>query len=80
MRIHYPETITLVLTAHDRDAYLADMIEAGAGGFVTKEKAPERLVEAIRRAARGEILFDSEQLTRARRWREEVASTCGVGS
>jgi DNA-binding NarL/FixJ family response regulator len=72
VRTHYPETITLVLTAHDRDAYLADMIEAGAVGFVTKEKALERLVEAIRRAARGEILFGSEQLTRARRWREEV--------
>ena len=72
VRTHYPETITLVLTAHDRDAYLADMIEAGAVGFVTKEKAPQRLVEAIRRAARGGILFDSEQLTRARRWREEV--------
>ena len=72
VRTHYPETITLVLTAHDRDAFLADMVEAGAVGFVTKEEAPDRLVEAIRRAARGEVLFDSEQLTRARRWREEV--------
>jgi len=72
VRTHHPETITLVLTAHDRDAFLADVVEAGAVGFVTKEEAPERLVEAIRRAARGEILFDSGQLARARRWREEV--------
>ena len=72
MRTHYPETITLVLMAHDRDAVLADVVEAGAVGFVTKEEAPERLVEAIRRAARGEVLFTREQLTRARRWREEV--------
>jgi len=72
VRTHYPETITLVLTAHDRDAFLADMVEAGAVGFVTKEEAPERLVEAIRRAARGEVIYDQEQLWRARRWREEV--------
>lgn len=72
VRARCPETTTLVLTAHDRDSYLADMIEAGAAGFVTKEEAPERLREAIRRAARGEILFTGEQWARARRWREEV--------
>src|SRR5690242_20375047 len=32
-RENYPETITLVLTAHDRDAYLANMMDAGAAGF-----------------------------------------------
>ena len=32
IRTNYPETITLVLTAHDRDAYLSGMIEAGVAG------------------------------------------------
>ena len=72
VRAHCPETVTLVLTAHDRDAYLAAMMEAETAGFVTKEEAPERLVEAIRHAARGEVLFSREQLTWARHWREEV--------
>jgi len=53
IRTNYPKTITLILTAHDRDYYLAEAIKAGAVGFLTKEEAPQQLVEAIRRAARG---------------------------
>lgn len=71
VRANCPETITLVLTAHDRDAYLADMIETAAG-FIIKGTPAENLVAAIRRAARGEILFNGEQRSRARRWREQV--------
>lgn len=70
VRTHSPETVTLVLTAHDRDAYLANMMEAGAVGFLAKGEPAERLIAAIWRVARGEILFNSEQLRRARHWRE----------
>jgi DNA-binding NarL/FixJ family response regulator len=72
VRAHCPETAVLVLTAHDVDGYLAAMVEAGAAGFVIKEEAPETIVEAVRRAARGEVFFSGEQQARARRWREEV--------
>jgi two-component system, NarL family, response regulator LiaR len=74
VRKNYPNTITLVLTAHDRDAYLASMIDAGAVGFLSKTERAEQLIAAIRRAAGGEILFESKQLARAQRWREEVGS------
>jgi two-component system, NarL family, response regulator LiaR len=69
VRTNYPGTVTLVLTAHDRDSYLTQMIDAGAAGLLDKSESGERLVGAIRRAARGEILFDSAQLDRARQWR-----------
>jgi len=72
VRTNYPETITLVLTAHDRDCYLAKAVEAGVVGFLTKEEAPQRLVEAICRAKRGVPLVDGEQLIRAHSWRKEV--------
>lgn len=72
VRENYPDTITLVLTAHDRDAYLAKMMDAGAAGYMSKGESAERLIGAIRRAARGEVLFDVEQFIRARRWRETV--------
>ena len=48
------------------------LTEAGAVGFLTKEAADEQLVDTIRCAARGELLFSREQVARARRWREEV--------
>jgi DNA-binding NarL/FixJ family response regulator len=72
VRINYPETITLVLTAHDRDAYLSNMMDAGAAGYLDKKLRAGQLISSIRRAARGEILFDDEQIERARRWREET--------
>lgn len=72
VRRNYPETITLVLTAHDRDAYLATMMDAGVAGFIAKTEKAEQLVTAIRRAAGGEILFESEQLARAQHWHEEA--------
>ncbi len=72
VRLNYPETVTLVLTAHDRDAYLASMMEAGVAGYLAKGESANGLVEAIYRAARGEILFDVAQFARARQWRETV--------
>ncbi|MBM3151503.1 MAG: response regulator transcription factor [Chloroflexi bacterium] len=74
VRKNYPDTITLVLTAHDRDAYLSDMMEAGVTGYLDKKLQAGQLISAIRRAARGEILFDKEQMERASRWRQEVTS------
>ena len=72
VRENHPETITLVLTAHDRDAYLADMMEAGAVGYLDKKLRAGQLISAIRRAAQGEVIFTKEQFERARHWREEV--------
>jgi len=73
VRTNYPETITLVLTAHDRDAYLSSMLEAGVAGYLDKKLRAGQLISAIRRAARGECILDKNQLERARRWRENVS-------
>jgi len=61
VRAHSPETAVLVLTAHDIDAYLAAMVAAGIAGFVLKEKVPEQIVDAVRRAARQEVILTAEQ-------------------
>jgi NarL family two-component system response regulator LiaR len=74
VRTNCPATVTLVLTGHDRDYYLAKALEAEVAGFLTKEEAPERLAEAIRCAARGEILITGGPLARAKRWREEAGA------
>lgn len=72
VRDNYPETITLILTAHDRDAYLARMMDTGIAGYLIKNEKAEQLIGAIRRAAHGEILFDQAQFARVAHWREEV--------
>jgi NarL family two-component system response regulator LiaR len=75
VRANCPHTETLVLTAHDRRSYLAEMIDAGAVGYLHKSTtSAERLIDAIRRAAKGAILFDAEQVEQAQRWRETVGA------
>jgi len=72
IRQQYPDIVGLVLSAHNRDAYLAEMMEAGAVGYLDKQIHAPQLVQAIRRAARGEYLFEAEQSRRAHHWRTEV--------
>src|SRR6266542_2994033 len=47
VRTNYPETITLVLTSHDRDAYLATMMETAAAGYMRTDAPADRLIVAI---------------------------------
>jgi DNA-binding NarL/FixJ family response regulator len=70
VRTNYPETITLVLTAHDRDVYLANMIAAGVSGYFSKSVRGETLIKAIRRAVEGESLITEAQKARVQKWHE----------
>jgi len=75
VRANCPHTETLVLTAHDRRSYLAEMIDAGAVGYLHKSTtSAERLIAAIRSAAKGVILFEAEQMEQAQCWRETVGA------
>jgi DNA-binding NarL/FixJ family response regulator len=72
VRENCPQVVTLVLTAHDRDFYLSEMIEAGVAGYLNKSQRGEQLIEAIHRAAAGENLFTNEQLNRALQWQQNA--------
>lgn len=71
-RENYPHTVTLVLTAHDHDAYLAGMMDVGVAGLVNKNERAETLLTNVRGAASGKLLFTPEQIERARKWRQEA--------
>ncbi|HEU4459815.1 MAG TPA: response regulator transcription factor [Methylibium sp.] len=60
-----PELPVLVFTMHDSAAMLDQCLRAGAAGFVTKSSAPEVLVDAVRRAARGEIALSPDMVALA---------------
>jgi NarL family two-component system response regulator LiaR len=70
----FPEIIPLVFTSLDNDAHLAVVMDLGVAGFLCKNDPAPKLLDSIRRAANGEILFDSQQLIRVRNWREEVGN------
>ena len=54
IREERPECAVVILTVYDDDEHLFEAIKAGAAGYVLKDAPPERTLEAIRAAARGE--------------------------
>ena len=44
----------LGLSSYDDQHYIQGMLESGAAGYLTKEEAPQMLVQAVRGVARGE--------------------------
>lgn len=54
-----PQVKVLALTAHRANAYLSQMLKAGASGYVLKQAAFDELVNAIVAVSKGEIYIDS---------------------
>lgn len=53
-----PNVKILTLTRHTDDAYLQQLIQAGASGYVLKQSAPSELIRAIRTVAEGNSYLD----------------------
>ena len=52
-----PDSVIVILTRHGDDAYLQELLRAGADGYVLKQSAASELLQAIRAtAARGQYL------------------------
>jgi DNA-binding NarL/FixJ family response regulator len=52
-----PEARLLILTAHDRQAYVRAFRRLGAAGYLLKSAAPRELISAIRRVHLGESVY-----------------------
>jgi len=48
-----PRLPVLILSVHAEDQYALRVLRAGASGYLTKESAPAKLVQAIRKVVRG---------------------------
>jgi two-component system, NarL family, invasion response regulator UvrY len=53
IRAESPRLPILVLSMHAEDQYAIRVLRAGAAGYLTKETAPAKLVQAIRKVVRG---------------------------
>jgi two-component system, NarL family, response regulator NreC len=58
IRTELPDTQIVILTMQDEPAYARQALGAGVLGYVLKEAADEELVEAVRRAAEGDIFLN----------------------
>jgi DNA-binding NarL/FixJ family response regulator len=68
---------TLVLTRHTENQHAIQMLAAGADGYLSKAKAPETIIEAMRKVSKGgrfvsrelaeTVLFNLERINRPAR-------------
>ncbi len=59
LRAESPRTKVLVLTTFDEDEYIIEALAGGAVGFLLKDIPTDKLLQAIRDAARGELMLPS---------------------
>lgn len=57
LRAQYPDIHVLVLTMHEDESYVFQLLRAGASGYVLKRAAAQDLVQAVRAAAKGEAFL-----------------------
>lgn len=53
----YPATAILILTAHDNDQFIYNLLEAGAAGYLLKSVRSQELVDAVRALHAGESVL-----------------------
>jgi two-component system invasion response regulator UvrY len=53
LKAEWPKLPVLVLSAHREDQFAVRALKAGAGGYMTKECAPEELAKAVRKIMAG---------------------------
>ena len=59
IRVLSPPTCILIVSMHSKVDYIVKAFRAGARGYMTKESATERLLQAIEQVLNGEYFMDS---------------------
>lgn len=60
----WPETLVLVCSLHDEVLFAERSLRAGARGYLSKEEAVDRVVEAVERVIEGRIYLSPEMTDR----------------
>jgi DNA-binding NarL/FixJ family response regulator len=76
IRVSHATLPVLVLSMHDESLYAERVLRAGANGYIMKQEATERVLEAIRRIRGGEV-YVSDRI--AKRLLRQVVSSPAAG-
>lgn len=82
IRQRKPDARIVVLTTFNEDELMSQAIQAGARGYLLKDVTREALLDAVRAAARGEMLLRPEVLARllVRNRSARQAASCSGGA
>jgi DNA-binding NarL/FixJ family response regulator len=61
LKARYPKLPVLILSMHEEEVYAMRAVRAGASGFIMKQEATDKVLEAIRKVLGGEV-FLSERM------------------
>ena len=64
LQVIYPEVSVLMVSMHDESLYAERALRAGAKGYIMKEEAADKLIEAIRTVLDGKIYVSVEMSAR----------------
>jgi DNA-binding NarL/FixJ family response regulator len=64
IKVRTPEVAVIAMTRHADDAYVQELLSAGASGYVVKQSPVEELFKAIRVVAKGERYLDASLVAR----------------
>ena len=59
IRLHDERIKILVSTMHDESLFAERTLRAGAAGYINKQEAPEKIIDALRQVLRGEVYLSS---------------------
>jgi RNA polymerase sigma factor (sigma-70 family) len=62
IRERQPDTTVVFVSADDSDQAMIAAVEAGASGYLCKTSSSQEIVDAVRRAADGEMLIPAQRL------------------
>ena len=60
MLAYRPQSRVLIFSMHDEAIFVSRAVHSGAAGFLSKRSAPEKLIEAVRTVARGEVYMSAD--------------------
>jgi len=58
LKTEHPETAILILTMYDEEEYIAELLRAGAAGYLLKTIGIKELIQSIRSVGSGEFVCD----------------------
>ncbi|RCK75168.1 MAG: DNA-binding response regulator, LuxR family [Ignavibacteriae bacterium] len=59
LRSNYPQVKVIVLTQHENEEYIIQMLKAGVSGYVLKTSIADELIKGIKDVANGEKFFSA---------------------
>lgn len=62
IKLDHPQLPVLMLSTYDNPTYIARAAALGANGYLLKSDSRDRLLDAIRRAAAGDLLWTREEM------------------